>query len=301
MSKKKDKIKRPDLDFEVELQHGGRTYDRGVGDWWLEQSNDLAHQKAYRHIAEYIRAQIPKTPNRIIDYACGAGNLLVHLCDVFPDSEIIGIDGSNKMIDTANERLAAINPDWTDRVEFWESDLPNFELPDFQADLLIFCFPNICPDEDDQDYYDEHGAEHKSDKKVAKWLSKAREEDPDEETCFDKPSVVFTGLMDCKVVSRNIHQLLRPKGWCARIEYANSEWDELTKLVRMRQAFEQGFLGKKVNGRRPEKIFKKKSSRYFPSEVISDVYHQTGDESDLEGGYQINILKAKVLEDSEED
>jgi SAM-dependent methyltransferase len=283
---------RPDIDFDTELQHGPRTYDLRVGDWWLDQSDDEAHRLAYHNIAEHIRARLPKPPQTIVDYACGAGSLLLNLCERFPEAKVIGIDGSAKMIEKANERLAAVRPEWADRVEFWESDLPNFQLPDFQADLVVFCFPNICPKPDDQPYYDEHGGLHRADRRAARWLSKAREKNPDHETCKAKPSALFTALMDCKVVTRNLRGLIHDRGFCARVEYATGKWRELSRLVRMRQAFEQGFLDEEVDGKKPEALFKLKKTDYFPSEVIKDVYHQTGDEGDREGGFQINMLKA---------
>ena len=103
----------------------------------------------------------------------------------------------------------------------------------------------------------------------------------------------ITTLIDAKVISRNLRGLVHTDGWCARVEYSNAEWDELTDLVQMRMKFEQGALGKKIDGKRPKKIFSHKFSDYYPSDVIEDVYHQTGDETDAEGGYFVTLLKAR--------
>lgn len=280
------------IDFDTELRRGAGSYDHQVGKWWLERCCDEAHRKAYRNIARHIKKNLKKTPQRIIDYACGSGDLLVELYRAFPEAEFIAIDGSEEMIEAANARLTALDPEAPERVEFWHSGLPNFELPRFNADLLVFCFPNICCDEDDQPYYDANGAQSKRDRRNARFLANAREKDPDEETCHDDPETLEESLIDAKVVSRNLRQLVHNKGHVARIEYANAPVKELTKLVRQRLWFEQGCLDKGLDGKPPLQLFKRKTCDYFPSEVILDVYHQTGDEGDKEGGYLISLLRA---------
>lgn len=288
----KVKSKSTEIDFDAELQRGHRSYDHSVGDWWIEQSSNEAHDEAYLLIAKHIRERLPIEPKLIIDYACGPGSLILALLELFPEARVIGIDGSSKMLDRAAERVEALGEEMANRVEFWESDLPNFELPAFEADLCVFCFPNICPNPDDQPYYDENGAKSKRDVAVAKYLSKAREEDPELETVTGDSKDLFNSLIDAKVVSRNLRHLVNDEGWCARVEYANAGWDELTDLVQMRMRFEQGALGKKLAGKRPKKIFTREFTDYYPSEVIEDVYHQTGDETDAEGGYFVTLLKA---------
>lgn len=282
-----------EIDFEIELQKGRRSYDKKVGQWWLSQSSDAAHAYAYRNIARQLRKQFDgKDPKVIIDYACGSGRLLTHLVRQFSKSHIIAIDGSRLMLEHAAERVDEIRGDALDRIELIESDLPNFSLEKFKADLTVFCFPNICPSPDDQPYYDEHGAKCKPDVKVARWLSKTREKDPDDETCFDKPEDVFNQLIDAKVISRNLRHLTRKGGICARIEYANAPREDLTKLVRWRLLFEQGALNREIDGYSPERIFKFKESMYFQSKVIEDVYAQNDPNENEPGGYHINILKA---------
>jgi len=282
-----------DLDFDKELLRGQKTYDRNVGQWWVHQNTNPSHQLAYKHV---IRRLVNfyknrKPPKIIVDYACGPGSLLWRLVKKFPNAKVIGIDGSAAMLEIADQALINKCPDELDRVELIESDLPNFQLK-VKADLVVFCFPNICPDPYDQPYYDEHGAKHKGDRKLAKALAKAREKDPDDETCFDKPKAVFDDIMDTKVISRNLRGLLKKKGCCVRVEYSNSAHEELTKLVQMRCTFGMGALNRKFKGNKAEQIFKLLTSKYYISDVIEDVYHQTPDEDDGEpGGYHINYLK----------
>jgi SAM-dependent methyltransferase len=281
------------IDFEAELQKGHTSYDREVGQWWRQQANDGSHQAAYRKVADYCRKLFPDSePGIVIDYACGPGLLLTRLCRRFPESLVVGIDGSNVQLEDAYERLRRIGKDTLERVSLVESHLPNFSLPSYKADLLVYCFPNLVATTDDQPYYDKHGYKKKRDTVVARRLAKAREPDPEEETVFDEPDEIFDGLMTGKVISRNIRKLLRRGGYCVRVEYANAPRDELTKLVQQRSAFEEGSLKKKVKSSKAKRLFKLVDSTYVRSKVILDVYHQTRDESDLTGGYLINLLKA---------
>ncbi|HPK01749.1 MAG TPA: methyltransferase domain-containing protein [Candidatus Sumerlaeota bacterium] len=281
----------PNINFDRELTKGQRTYDRAVGEWWLDRSTDGAHTRAYRKIARQIRERIAREPREIIDYACGPGSLLVRLARQFPESRLIGIDGSRKMVEAARARLAAQGRPIAARTEILYSNLPNFALP-LQADLVIFAFPNICPNADVQPYYDRHGARHREDVKVARALAKAREPDPEDETVTQTPEELFMALIDAKVISRNLRKLLRKGGTCVRIEYANAPREEMTDLVRMRLDFEAGSLARAFGGARAERLFRLREVSYTRSRVIEDVYHQTRDEGDRVGGYLISTLTA---------
>jgi len=89
-----------------------------------------------------------------------------------------------------------------------------------------------------------------------------------------------------------LRSLLRTGGLCLRAEYSNASREELTELVQHRQSFEEGTLSQEIQGIGPERLFSLGNSVYYRSQVILDVYHQTRDKSDREGGYFINILKA---------
>ncbi|THA43272.1 methyltransferase domain-containing protein, partial [Streptomyces sp. A1136] len=41
------------------------------------------------------------TPTRIVDLGCGTGNLTAILKQRWPDAEVLGIDGSDSMLDAA--------------------------------------------------------------------------------------------------------------------------------------------------------------------------------------------------------
>ncbi|MBN1517242.1 class I SAM-dependent methyltransferase [Candidatus Sumerlaeota bacterium] len=290
---KKQKNKYAQLDFDKELTYGQKTYNKLVGEWWLSQAGDKAHRKAYKHIADTLKKLMKGRPQEVVaDYACGSGALLWRLARKFKRSRVIGIDGSELMLKITDQVLMHRCPDDAARLELIESDLPNFEL-ELQCDLIVYCFPNICPRGDDQPYYDEHGAMHKADRKAARALAKSREKNPDDETCFEKPKQVMMELLDSKVVSRNLHALLKPGGICARIEYSNAAFEELSELVQQRCLFSMGALDKPFEGHQAEPIFELLETTYHISDVIDDVYHQQGaEDEEEEGGYHINILRA---------
>jgi SAM-dependent methyltransferase len=285
-------IDRVEIDFDKELTKGAVTYNKQVGQWWKQRSDDSVHDLAYRHIARKVRELVPGNPKAVLDYGCGSGNLLGRLCRQFPTSQIIGIDGSSLMLDIAREKIRRVSTKTLDRVTLIESSLPNFELAEeHKADVVIFCFPNICPAPDETPYYDKHGGKNKIDRKVCKMLSVAREEDPDMETVTENPEDMFTFMMDRKVVTRNLRSFLKKGGSLIRVEYANCRRHELTDLVTARCEFEEASL-KQFGGLQPDRLFKLVSSTYRRSSVIMDVYHQTGDEGDAKGGYHVNLFKA---------
>ena len=289
MTKKKSKS---GIDFEKELTGGHKTYNKKVGKWWLKLSSDKKHARAYRAIANHLKENVPGDPRLIIDYACGSGRLLARLVRRFPKAKVIGIDGSRLMLDAAEERVEELGKRAAGRVELIESPLPNFELDCKDADLVVFCFANICPEADEQDYYDEHGATRRADVTTARRLARARESNPDWETVTSSTEDLYNAMMDGKVVSRNLRALLRKGGYCARVEYANAKRKELTELVRMRMDFEAGALGKPFEGKKAEQIFRLRKSTYIGSRVIEAVYHHTGDDADRVGGFLVNLLRA---------
>ncbi len=272
------------VNFDKEFEKGPKTYDQHVGKWWNDRAKDKAHKEAYENIAKFAKRHV-KHAKVIVDFACGGGEILAEVAKQFPKSSIIGIDGSEKFLESAKRRVDSPN------AHFVQSFLPNFSLPKEEADMVFFTFPNIVPDPDEQPYYDEHGYEDPKDDRVADYLSHAREDDPDDETVQDDPEDLKDTLLSNKVISRNLRQLVKKGGYVIRVEYANAPRDELTPLVEARTAFEEGSL-EVIKNKKPVQLFEKVKSQFFESDVILDVYHQTQDETDKEGGYFITLLKA---------
>jgi hypothetical protein len=160
------------------------------------------------------------------------------------------------------------------------------------ADLAVFVFPNIVANDSDQPYFNRHGYRHPADSVVGRRLATLREPDPEEETCTSDPEQFFDELMTNRVVARGLRRLVRKGGHCVRVEYANSIREGLTELVQDRTAFEEGSLTRSYGGKKSERFFEYLFNDYHRSKVIEDVYHQTGDEDDKEGGYMIGLLRA---------
>jgi hypothetical protein len=180
--------------------------------------------------------------------------------------------------------------EWKQRVELIETELPDFSLTCSKADALLFVFPNIVPPE--EEFEDEDDLHDKNDLAVAEYLADAREPDPEDETVEDDDETLLDSLLTDNVISRNLRGLLKKGGVCLRADYANAPRNELTELVRQRLAFQESSLGETVNGLRATPLFTVVGSSYHRSKVLEDVYHQTRDETDKEGGYLITTLVA---------
>lgn len=291
-----------DINFEELLLQGSSSYDKQVASWWLERAGDQAHQEAYRNIAELLFAKLKLDevqPRFIVDYACGAGHLFPHLKRLFPECTFIGIDGSLKLLQEVSEH----EPDASivsaaeafdlegSQIRLVHTGLPNFkDFQAHQADAALLCFPNLLPDESLLDVFNDNGYGHDEDNEVAHCLARfeemdpeLRDEDPDEEEIFDE-------LMSARVFSRNLHHLLKPEGTLLRVEYSNCHRSELSKLTQLKSFFMEGALEEEVNDELAEVFFFYQRSFYVESSVILDVFHQTGDESDSEGGYCVHFF-----------
>ncbi len=280
------------IDFDDELDSGPSTYNQTLGQWWLSQSSDRAHRYAYRKISQHLGSFFGRPPEKIIDYACGAGHMLTRLYRRFPNSRLTGIDGSSLLLELAGKRLQFMGQDWRQRVQLIETKLPDFSLPRGQADVLLFVFPNIVPDPDLPDPEEETDSRHPDNQAVADYLALTREPDPEEETVEDDAETLCDSLITDNLISRNLRRLLKKGGVCVRADYANAPRNELTKLVRQRLAFQEGSLQEPVNGFRADQLFKVVASTYCRSKVLEDVYHQTRDKSDKDGGYLLTTLIA---------
>ena len=197
------------------------------------------------------------------------------------------------MLDLAERRLSRLGRDAVRAVSLVHVELPASTPPVQGADLVIFAFPNIVAT---QNRRPGGGPEddrlRPDDVAVGRVLAAAREPDPEDETVFDDAQTVYESMMEDRAVARNIRRLLKRGGYCVRSDYSNAAREELTDLVQKRAAFEECSLRVAVNGRKPARFFRFLRSEYSRSKVMEDVYHQTGDRSDIEGGYMLTSLKA---------
>ncbi|MGL1934686.1 MAG: class I SAM-dependent methyltransferase [Fibrobacterales bacterium] len=296
------------VDFEKLLAAGkADIYDSQIGTWWLSQCSDQDHLNAYTNIvqtcAQYYRKNNLPDPKFIVDYACGSGELMILLNEVFPHSTIIGVDGSDKLLNAfvaRSDGKASITQSedlFTEdgsQFRLFCSKLPNFEIPQGKADLAILCFPNLITDDDSLDLFNDNGYADAQDNDVAGMLARFREMDPEDEVDAnpDKEDI-FDDLMTARVYANNIRKFLNDSGVFVQVDYANAPREELTDLVQWRCLFSECALERPIKDEESTVLFGFDESSYTDSPVIMDVFHQTGDPTDKEGGYHINIFKAQ--------
>ncbi len=278
------------ISFDHELSRGIETYNDRLGRWWHRQSADAAHGYAYRNIADFIRAAYRRPPRLIVDYACGAGNLVSRLHRRFPGARLMGIDGSALLLGLARARLARQGRSALQRTTLIETPLPNFEFGRVEAGLVVFVFPNIvpCSRGENGDGWARHLS--RRDLEMAQTLAQLRA--PDSGSRREDPQSIYAALLRDRLVSWNLRRLVKRGGTCVRVEYGNAPRDEFPRLELTRTEFEEGSLQNEVEGKTVDRWFRVVASRYYRSGVMEDVFHQSRDESDRTGGYFITVLKA---------
>jgi SAM-dependent methyltransferase len=311
------------INWDSALSNGPSSYDSDVSNWWNFQSTNSAHIRAYTHIAKYTKQyyvgnNLPM-PKVIVDYACGNGLLIQKLAIQFPQAIIIGLDGSKIMLYHAEQMLQkfrggarlcsikkafALPPECSgtsddsalssslSQIRLAACSFPNFILPKHQADLVFLNFPNLIHDAHNLTVYDKHGYCNPQDAKVGRMLARFREMDPEDEVKLDAPEDLYDELMTARVYSNNLRHLLKPGGILARTEYSNAPVPQLTDLTRWKIAFAECSLDIPIKNHLARQFFKLRRTTYKKSDVIQDVFHQTGDPGDAEGGYYLNLLEA---------
>jgi SAM-dependent methyltransferase len=257
----------------------GFAYGDIYAGWWRERARDRAHARAYRNIAGFIRASLPREPGLVVDYACGAGQLLARLAPLFPHSRLVGLDGSDTLLDLAAARLARLPDARTAEVTLTRTHLPMDRPFGEKADLAVYTFPNMMPSLSAEEA---PGAGlDREEREIARRLAR----DPGGES---DPALLEYG----RSISRDLRRLLVRGGLCVRAEYADSRREEWEPQVLQQVAFEEGSLDQPIDGLRPRTWFRVLASAFFRSRVMEDVYEQTGEDRDRSGGYLITVLGA---------
>jgi SAM-dependent methyltransferase len=254
----------------------GFPYNGDTARWWLRRSAESAHRRAYRNIADFIRASYPRDPRLIVDYACGAGNLLSLLSSRFRHSQLIGLDGSSFLLDVARRRISRLPAACARRISMKEIPLPGLDQRRGSADLVLFCFPNMTPYPGEKQGKPPRTPWSADDRKIAEKL------EPDAPDALEWH----------RRISYDLRRLLVRGGICVRVEYATMQRHELAPEELLRVSFEEGSLDIEVERTKPRPWFRLMASAYFRSRVLEDVYQQTADERDRNGGYLITVLRA---------
>ena len=272
-------------------EKNGFSYDGAVGRWWLKRSLDACHRRAYGNIADFIRDSFTREPAMIVDYACGPGHLLSLLSARFRNSKLVGLDGSSFLLELARRQFESLPPGYSERVRLINTPLPNLSVMRGQADLAIFCFPNMVPFPGENGPGDRRLWLNENERQVAKSLSRAADACDGTDGPSDPAANQYV-LEQGRCISLNLRRLLTRNGICIRIEYATIQRHELSPLEQSHVSFEEGSLDCRVEGKACRQWFRLLASAYFRSGVLKDVYEQTGDDRDRNGGYLITVLRA---------
>ena len=76
------------------------------------------------------------TPTSILDLCCGSGDMTFRFARAFSQSHILGVDGSQAMIEIARQDVQA-EPDLAARIEFKQAFLPDESLPRKGYDMVM--------------------------------------------------------------------------------------------------------------------------------------------------------------------
>ena len=112
-----------------------------------ELMDDEEQAKAYaeadfsepnRRFLELYRERFPAPPAgaAVLDIGCGPGDITLRLARAWPEAEITGLDGAQRMLDLA-ERTLASAPDLGERVHFIRGLIPDAALPRGDYEVLL--------------------------------------------------------------------------------------------------------------------------------------------------------------------
>ncbi|MBA3470429.1 MAG: class I SAM-dependent methyltransferase [Herpetosiphonaceae bacterium] len=85
-------------------------------------------------VVALVRARSLRSDARMLDIGCGQGQAALALAEVYPQSEMIGIDLSPEQIERAQQAAAARD---VRNVQFLVADWPNFALPPSGVDVIL--------------------------------------------------------------------------------------------------------------------------------------------------------------------
>jgi SAM-dependent methyltransferase len=269
------------IDFDAELQRGLKSYEDVLARWWLAQSEDSAHRRAFSRIARYIHDSFQMPLRLVVDYGCGTGALLARLAWRYPDARFLGLDGSAFMLRQAERRIARRGSTFRKRIRLLQTPLPDFDLPGPLADLVVYAFPNIVPAEPSGDFRSEARRLPRGESRILEFFGKR----PRSESSYEDQ------LRD-RLIALNLRGLLKRGGYCVRVEYSAARRDELSGIDQLRAGMEEGSLDVPIRGIRPTQWFRLVASSWFRSGVMEDVAHQQGRRAFSGGGYTITVLRA---------
>jgi ubiquinone/menaquinone biosynthesis C-methylase UbiE len=289
------------IDFNKAFAKGYRSYEGDVGDWWVRQSRNPAHRRAYRKIADVLRSTV-RHPKFIVDYASGNAEILKFLVRAYPDTRLVALDGSRHMLLSAKRALEKIGyqaefvpvhacaRETGPRIRLVQTPLPDAALPRKFADVVLFLFPNMNATVYEMARIRKHG-NNRSDVMLARLLSRLSVADPDEDC--DDAEELCEELLHARAVSKNIHRLLRRNGMLLKADYSEGLRESLSEIASRRLLYGESALDIRVGRKKNNDRFRFADSHFSRSAVTLDVYQQTRNPDDKRGGYIVSTFRAR--------
>lgn len=103
--------------------------------------HSMGRDQAWRRFA--VKAAGVKPGERVLDVACGTGDLTEAFARRSPASEVVGLDFTPGMLEIAREKTAKRQqhaPAGTTRVSYVEGDAMNLQIPDASFDVVSIAF-----------------------------------------------------------------------------------------------------------------------------------------------------------------
>lgn len=100
----------------------------GLHKWWRNRALRMADR------------MLPEKPRRILDVACGTGDVAFRLHEIYPDAEITGLDLSEGMLEVASAKLSKMDATAKSKISFEKGDSLAMPYSDGTFDLLTVAY-----------------------------------------------------------------------------------------------------------------------------------------------------------------
>ncbi|WP_319560101.1 class I SAM-dependent methyltransferase [Marispirochaeta sp.] len=127
-------------DFDFALPESKREYNRRLFSPVAEVYSGITRILSFGRDAAWKRKQVsllPEIPDpRILDLACGPGDLSFLFAARYPSARISGIDLNSDMLDRASANLSRMPGNIQERVDFSLSDMNELSFKDGEFDII---------------------------------------------------------------------------------------------------------------------------------------------------------------------
>ncbi len=104
-----------------------RSFHRGAGQY---DQHTPVQQRVVQRLLDRLSAELPNSPQRVLDIGCGTGHLLQRLAQQYPQAGLTGLDLASNMLQQAAERLGT-------RAELLQGDAERLPAKDNSFDLVV--------------------------------------------------------------------------------------------------------------------------------------------------------------------